>query len=203
VRRNTHRGGRRCRGPLHDRADAEGEDQRAEADGAAEEPADDQYADLDGRAHREDRPAEAAVQPGHQAVARTRAEIRGEVDPRRDADREHAGDHHRDPHGQRAGRRHQRQRQVGGGTDERDVQERADPRPHADRPPEGQHRDADQDADGAERQSGLPAEPLVERLPWPEAEPSLRHHRDRRAEQRQPDDQAGQTGEDARRHRRR
>ncbi len=68
-----------------------------------------------------------------------------------------------------------------------DVEQRADARALAERPPQGQDRDAQQDADRADLLAGLPGDALVQRLPRPETEPGLDHQRDPETEQDQPD----------------
>ena len=70
---------------LYDRPDPEREQDRPEADRAAHEEAGHENDQLDPRPGAPDRPPEAVVEPGHEAVARTGAEVEDLVV--RDADR--------------------------------------------------------------------------------------------------------------------
>src|SRR5690606_22311767 len=79
--------------------DAEGVDEGADADAAAEEPAGGQDRHLDGGADRSDGPAGAADQASHQAMTRAGAHARADVEDggggvEHDG-REHGGDPHR------------------------------------------------------------------------------------------------------------
>ena len=70
---------------------------RADADLAAEQPADRQHRDLDRGADDPDLPAGARVQPGHQAVARAGPEARADVQAGRDGEQERARRRRRGP----------------------------------------------------------------------------------------------------------
>ena len=60
--------------------------------------------DLDARAHDPDRPAGAAVQAGHEAVARAGAEVGADVEAGRDGEQQQAGDEDQDARPRAAGR---------------------------------------------------------------------------------------------------
>ena len=66
----------------------------------------------------------------------------------------------------------------------------------AQRVPGGQDRDAHEDAHGAQLEPGQQGDPLVEDLPWAEAQARPGHQRDPDAEQHQPREEAGKPGED-------
>ena len=72
------------------------EEHGADADGSAEQPADDQNGHLDEPSARPDRPAEAGVHPGHQPIARTGSEVRADVETGCQRDQQDSADQHRD-----------------------------------------------------------------------------------------------------------
>ena len=184
-----------CR--LDDGPDPEREEHGPDADGAAQQETGRQGGQLDRGSRPPDRPAEAVVEPRHEAVARPGPQVRRQVEAGRDADQEDAGARHRQL-GDRFDRpRQQRQRDVGRRPDHGHVEDRADPRPLAQRPPEEQDRDPDQDADRPQLQAHTTPDPLVEHLPRAKAQPGVRHDGDAQAEQQQAREEAGQASGDA------
>src|SRR4051812_25868550 len=65
---------------LHQWSDRDGVEDGADADDTAQHPADRHHADLQPGAHQPDRDARTPVQPGHQAVPRTRTELGTDVE---------------------------------------------------------------------------------------------------------------------------
>ena len=90
------------------------------------------------RTRRIDRPVRRA-KPGHQAVARARAELAADVEAAGDAVEDDAGAEQQRPGPHRLGCADQRQARVGGEADDDDVGDRAEPRPLPQRHPEQQH----------------------------------------------------------------
>src|SRR3972149_5989158 len=84
---------------LYDDPDAEGEEHGPDAHRAAEQPAAREHAHLQAGPRPGDAPAEAVVEPGHEAVPRAGAEGGREGEPRADADEQDAGEQLGPPQG--------------------------------------------------------------------------------------------------------
>ena len=164
--------------------DPEGEHDRADPDRAAERPAGEEHGEFDGRPGSPDRTSRTGGGAGHEPIARTGPKVRREVDRTPEPDDHDAAQHQGELGRNGDGGRDEGDRDVGGGPDEDDVQERPQPGPLAERPPQREDRDAEEDAHGPDLQAEMVGDALVERLPRPEAQARLDHHRDAHAEER-------------------
>ena len=155
---------------LHEGADRHREDYGAQADGAAEQPADGQGRELDARAHEADRPDAAGGEPGHEAVPWAGPEAGPDVEPGPGAPEEHAERQVREAADRRPRRVEHQEGQVDRGADQQDVEHRAEAGSLAEGQPRQEDQRPDEDADGADREAGALRDPLVEHRPGGEAE---------------------------------
>ncbi len=140
---------------VHERADPEREEDRAEADGAAEQPAGEQNGCLDDEPRRPDRPAEACAQPRHEAVTRAGTEVGADVQARGDGDEHHAEEEHEHLQREPVDRGKDGERRLHARADEQDVREGADARLLTQGDPQQQNEEADDVRDPPDPDAGL------------------------------------------------
>ena len=172
-----------------ERADEQREGDRADADVAAEHPADREHHELDAGAHDPDAPSGDPVQARHQAVARAGAEVRADVEAGRDGEHDDAGGEQQDAHPEVEARRDEPQADVGGRADEQRVHDGAEARLLADRDPQQQHDAARDHRDEAEVEPGLLRDALGEHVPRGDAELAAHDEGDAHAVEEQPDEE--------------
>ena len=170
---------------LGERADRQRVGDGADADRAAEQPADREHRHLDAGADQPDRPAGARGQPGHQPVARAGPEPGADVGRGRDAVEHDAADQQRAARGQAGRLRDQGERGVDADRDDDHVRDRPDPRTLAQRDPQQEDRDAGDGRDQPEAQRQVACQALVEDVPGIEAQRRAQLHRHARAVEHQ------------------
>ncbi|MBN9197261.1 MAG: hypothetical protein J0I33_01270 [Microbacterium ginsengisoli] len=178
---------------VHERPDREGEDDGADADRAAEQPADREHGELDDRAAHPDRPPEPRVHSCHQAVSRPGPESRADVDARRERDQQRSTDEQRELHHDALDRRHDRERGLHDGAEQEDVRDRAHAGPLPQRDPEQQHEQTHDVRDPADTDARVQGEALREGCPRIDSQTGADRESISRAVEGQSDDE----GEDA------
>lgn len=171
---------------MDDRPDEEGESDRPHAEGPAHEDADDEDHDLDSPpsgAYR--RPA--SRDGGHQAIARTGAEVRSYVHARGKADDEDSAHHHHDIPDQRLGCREKRSRDVYDHPDDQGIEQRPYAISLVERDPCEEDDERDDDRPHAHAQPELLGETLMQHIPWRQAQSGSEHEADAYAEEDQAD----------------
>ena len=144
------------------------------------------------RTSRSDSPVRRA-EPGHQAVARAATELRTDVEGAGQSAQQHAAEHQRDARRRvRPAPSRTARVSVGGEADDDRVADRAEAGHLAQRDPQHQHDEAEQDDRLAQGHRHVADEARVEHVPRREAERPAHHHRQRDAVQEQPDEELGQ-----------
>ena len=171
---------------LHHRTDAECEHERADTDRATHQESDGKGRGFDRRARQADAPAELVVQPHHQAVTRSGAEARRQIERAADADAGHAGQQHRALHPPALDLlRQQPQEEIHEGANGQRIEDSADAWPLFERNPEQQHDHAGDDAGRSHGDAELEAEALMERIPRAETEIGAHEQREPQAPQQE------------------
>lgn len=169
---------------MDERADGDGEQQRADADGPAQQPTDREHDQLDPGADHADRMA-ARGHTGHQTVARPRSEAGPDVEAGGNAVEDDAGREQARPRAQLMGLWQDGQRGIRGESDEEHVGDRAVAGTLAKRNPQQQDERADPVHDPADRKAGALGESLVQDVPGRQAEVGANHQGDAQPEQDQ------------------
>jgi hypothetical protein len=172
---------------VHQRADRQGVDDRAQADGASQQEPDDQDGDLERGADQADRPARAADQPGHQAVTGAGAELGSDVEGAGQTVEHYSGQKHCETQSEAVGGREDGEGEVADDADQDDVGDRAEAWHLAQWDPEKQNEEADDDHDRAEGQRRVQRDSGMQDVPRVQPEGGSEHHRHRPAVQDEAD----------------
>jgi hypothetical protein len=160
---------------VRQRADGGRVEQGADADRAAEQPADQQDDGLDPGAHDAQR-VTAGREAGHQPVARAGSETRADVHAGGHAVQHDRGHHHGGTDRERVWRRDHGQDRVDDRPDHHHVAQRAEAGALAQRDPQQQHRRAHNDDPRPGGHPGPPGQSLVQDIPRIKAQPGQQQH---------------------------
>src|SRR5262245_15509786 len=177
--------------PVTDRSDAEREQDRADADVAAECESDGQRDELDDRAHEPQR-VTARGKRGHQAVARPGPEAGADVQRHAERGDDDPTEEHRPPHREVVHLWEHVEHAVHDEPDREGVDDRADAGALLQRDPREEHHEADEHDDEAEREPGDLREALMEDVPRSDAELGVEERRDADTEHDDPGEEARQ-----------
>ena len=182
---------------LDERPDRQHVERGRHAERAAEQPSGGHDRHLDAGADLAHRAAGAAYEPCHEAVAGAGAHPCPDVRRGRHGVKDHAGEGQGDAYGERVRDRQQRERGIHCEADDDDVADGAEARPLAQRDPQQEHRGADDNRHGAQREVDPPGQALVEHVPRHVAELGADEQGHRDAVQREAGVELGQAPDHA------
>lgn len=164
---------------MSDRPDAEGVDDRADADGAAEKPARREHRELDRRTHQAQR-VSSRRDGDRQSVARARPQFGPDIRPRGKAVEQDCGDHGHTAREQAFGLRELTDSQINHEANHDDVAHRADAGALTKGNPEQQDERSDDDGPRADLKADRARKSLVKHVPG--VQPQVGPHQESVAE---------------------